>query len=124
MVKTYTTTDKVRDITGLTTTDISDADLTDIITMSDKHVDSIPDATFDSSAAELASTYLSAAFALKNLASKTMTSPMSYSLGRLRVDNKSVVELRMALAQNFMDSYNSIVSFMTDGTGIRKIQTD
>jgi len=120
----YTTSAKVRDVTGLTTTDIADADLDDIITLADKQLDSIPDVTFDSSTAELASTYLCASLALRNLASKTMTSPTSYSLGRLRVDNKSVVELRMALAQNFMDNYNSIVSFVTDGTGIKKIQTD
>jgi len=115
------TTANVRLITGLTTTEISDADLTSIITLADSQIAGEPNTTLTSGLNELASSYLASAMALRNVANTMLSSGGDYALGPLRVNKSSAVTLRQKQADNFLAMYNEIIALGGDGSAIRKI---
>jgi len=119
----YTTSDNVRVVTGLSTSDISDANLTSIIVYADAQIDKEAHVTLSVTQKEMASNYLSASIVLMRLATATSASPGSYSLDRLRVDNRSAVAVRMSMAANFKAMYNVIIELNRDGTDILQLET-
>ena len=119
----YSTIILVRSLTSLTTSDISDADLTLVIALADTRVDTEPAVSLSSDQQELASTYLSASIAMQRLA-VTGANKSDFSLGAFRVNKTSAVNLRNALANQFYEIYKTIISYGTDGTGIRKIESE
>lgn len=115
----YTSLDKVRGISGLSTTDISDANLTITINLTEKNIDSQPDVTLTDSLKEQASTFKSASVALLQSVGSLGTG--DYSLGGLRVSKKSLGSLRQGLALSFDKMFKETLALGTDGTAIRKI---
>lgn len=116
-------TGDLRKITGITTAQISDSELSGIITMSDKQVDNEPEVELSTAERDIASAYLAAATALRRLSQEALISSGSYSLGRLRVDNKSTSTARLSLADSFEKKYREIIGLATGGEGIRRIWT-
>ena len=118
-----TTVDKVRLISGLTTTEISDADITTLITLADNQIGEEPNTSLSTNLAELASTYLSAYMALNNVANGMLADGGDFSLGPLRVNNASGVALRQTQARNFLGMYNELIMLGGDGSAIKKIES-
>jgi predicted Zn-dependent protease len=116
-----TTKDAVRRLTGVTTSQISDTILDDIIALADKQVDNEPEVKLSTDEKDIASANLAAAITLRRLAQEAMINSGSYSLGRLRVDNRSTAVARLSLAESFEKKYRQIISMAADGTGVRKI---
>ena len=120
----YSTAAQIHDITGITTTEISDSDMEEIITIADSQIDEEINVSLDSGKKTLASIYLTANLALKRLASTALGTGGSYSIGGLKVDNRSAAALRNEMASNFLAMYNTIVMYGDDGSAVRKIQSD
>lgn len=114
----YATATTVRVVCGLSTSDISDADLTSIIVYADNRIDTEPHVSLSTAQKEQASNFLSASMALHRLAAATSASPGSYSIGSLRVDNRSAVAIRIALAHDFMLRYTEIIELNRSGGDI------
>ena len=119
----YASTDEVRDITGLSTTNISDANLEDVITLAETQIDDAEaEISLGANQKKMATIYLTASLAMSRRASSSAGGAGgSYSFGPLRVDEKSAQQMRMSLAKSFRDMYDSILSSATSDIAIRKI---
>ncbi len=119
----YATVSQVRTISGLTTSQMGDADLQSVINLADSIIDNEPSVTLTSDLKTLASAYLSSAMALERVAANISSSGSGvvYSLGSLRVDKKSAMQFNLSMANNFRNVYRQLINFGIDGTGVKRI---
>jgi len=122
-VNMTSTVAQVRLLTGLTTTEISDADVTSIITLADNQIAEEPNTELSTNLDALASAYLTSYMALNNVANTMLADGGDFSLGPLRVSNASGVRLRQTQAQNFLKMYNELIMLGGDGSAITKVET-
>ena len=107
----YSTAANIRAQTGLTTTNISDVDLTIIIALADKRIDQFPGVTLNDNQKALASEALSSAIAFENLAGALSMSQMDYSIvGTVRLSKRDMGMLRSEQAKKFYARFLEVMS--------------
>jgi len=119
----YGDKDDIRAQTGLTTSNVSDADLDLIIASADRIIDGLAGVSMGTSLKQEASNALSAFFALSNVAGKLAMSEMSYTIvGAIKVDKRSASTLRTGLAKTFFDKFEFIIAQAPDTGLIEKVE--
>lgn len=123
MVKiAYSTAANIRAQTGLTTTNISDADLTTIIALADKRIDQFPGVSLNDNKKALASEALSSCIAFENLAGALSMSQMEYSIvGTVRLSKRDMGMLRSSQARTFYARFLEIMSENPDSGLVSKV---
>ena len=119
---TYGSVDGVRALTGITTSEISDATLAILIAKADVLIDVEPGVSLTTAVKAEASDLLTASVCMRRLASESLKddSGGGFTLDRLRVDGKSTQTLRNAMADKFEQMYDKLIATGTSASGLVK----
>lgn len=105
-----TTVERVRNVTGLNSTDMSDEEVRQAILIAQDFVDAKINTSFETGQKSMAVLYCAAATVLERKVAETGTNPPEYDIGPISVDMSDVDTLLNGMAKKFRWMFREITS--------------
>jgi len=119
----YGTLANIRVLTGLSTSDISDDDITILINIADKQIDNEKGVDLTTAQKELLSDYYTSALSFASANGTLSVNNLVELKGAIKLDVKSSAALKTGLSKKYFDYYERMLSQLTSDDLIDRVET-